>query len=89
MRLTIRPPAVSIARLAVLAVSGCLSVGGKTYETTTRESPETAKRIASLESRVGALEHVVGTAPPGSAIASATPSAADTIGSLPPTSNNR
>ena len=39
----------------ILAMSGCLSLGGTTYS----ESPKTTERISSLENRVGVLEQAV------------------------------
>ncbi len=43
------------AGAVLLSATGCLSLGEKTVYSS--ESPETSKRIAALEARVGILEH--------------------------------
>lgn len=49
-----------LVALHVLAVSGCLSIGGRTIN----ENPETEARLDGLESRVSHLEQSTGARPP-------------------------
>lgn len=52
-----------LACLLLTLAPGCLSIGGKTYQT---DSPDADKRLTSLETRVGVLERaLVGVPPPG------------------------
>jgi hypothetical protein len=55
---------IGAAMICVVSTAGCLSIGGKTY--TTHTNPDTEARLASLESRLSALEQTVfGTLEPG------------------------
>jgi hypothetical protein len=45
------------AMICVVSTAGCLSIGGKNY--TTHSNPDTEARLASLESRLSALEQTV------------------------------
>jgi hypothetical protein len=66
-----RNHSIGVAMFCVIGMSGCLSIGGKTY--TTQSNPETETRLSALEFRLGTLEEVVmGSSAPSSYSAAAT-----------------
>ena len=72
--------------VAMLAPSvGCLSLGGKTTYVT--EGPETTTRINALESRVSALEQMLGRPSPAPSLSPAPVGGSTSVIPTPPTSS--